>query len=49
MEEVGSGDFAGFGHVVEGEEDINGRATTIDALDLQPSERDSVLAASLIF
>jgi hypothetical protein len=39
-EEVGRGDFVGFGHVVEGEEDMSGRVTTVDALDLQPSERD---------
>jgi hypothetical protein len=47
IEEVGSGDFVGFGHVVEGEEEIGGRATTVDALDLQSSERDSVLGRKL--
>jgi hypothetical protein len=47
MEEVGRGDFAGFGHVVAGEEEISGRATTVDALDLQPSERDSILGHKL--
>ena len=47
MEEVGRGDFVSFGHVAEGEEDISGRATIIDALDLQPSERDSVLGRKL--
>jgi hypothetical protein len=47
MEEVSRGDFVGFGHVVAGEEEMSGRATTIDALDLQPSERDSVLGRRL--
>ena len=47
MEEVGGGDFVGFGHVVAGEEEISGRATTVDALDLQPSERDSILGRRL--
>jgi hypothetical protein len=47
MEEVGRGDFVSFGHVVEGEEDIRGGSTTIDALDLQPSERDAVLGRKL--
>jgi hypothetical protein len=43
MEEVGRGDFVGFGHVVAGEEEMSRRATTVDALDLQPSDRDSIL------
>ena len=47
IEEVGSGDFVGFGHVVEGEEEIGGRATTVGALDLQSSERDSILGRKL--
>jgi hypothetical protein len=47
MEEVSRGDFVGFGHVVAGEEEMSGRATTIDALDLQPSERDSILGRRL--
>jgi hypothetical protein len=47
MEEVGRGDFVGFGHVVAGEEELSGRATTVDALDLQPSERDSFLGRRL--
>ncbi len=47
MEEVGRGDFVGFGHVVAGEEEISGRATTVDALDLQPSGRDSILGDKL--
>jgi hypothetical protein len=46
-EEVGRDDFVGFGHVVEGEEQIGGRATTVDALDLQSSERDSILGRKL--
>jgi len=41
MEEVGAGDFVGFGHVVAGEEEMSGRGTTVDALDLRPSERDA--------
>ena len=40
MEEVGRGDFVGFGHVVAGEDEITGRAATADALDLQPSGRE---------
>jgi hypothetical protein len=44
---VGRGDFVGFGHVVEGEEEIGGRATAVDALDLQSSERDSILGRKL--
>ena len=47
MEEVSRGDFVGFGHTVAGEEEISGRATTVDALDLQPSGTDSVLGRSL--
>jgi hypothetical protein len=47
IEEVGRGDFVGFGHVSEGEEEIGGRATTVDALDLQSSERDSILGRKL--
>jgi hypothetical protein len=47
IEEVGRGDFVGFGHVVAGEEETSGRATTVDALDLQPSERDSILGRRL--
>jgi hypothetical protein len=47
MEEVSRGDFVDFGHVVAGEEEMSGRATTIDALDLQPSERDSILGRRL--
>jgi hypothetical protein len=47
MEEVGRGDFVSFGHVVAGEEEISGRAATVDALDLQPSERDSILGHKL--
>jgi hypothetical protein len=47
MEEVGRGDFVGFGHVVAGEEEISGRATTVDALDLQPSGTDSILGHKL--
>jgi hypothetical protein len=46
-EEVGRGDFVGFGHVVEDEEQIGGGATTVDALDLQSSERDSILGRKL--
>jgi hypothetical protein len=41
------GDFVGFGHVVDGEKEIGGRAATVDALDLQSSERDSVLGRKL--
>jgi len=37
----------GFGLVVDGEEEIGGRATTVDALDLQSSERDSILGRKL--
>jgi hypothetical protein len=47
LEEVGRGDFVGFGHVVASEEEMSGRATTIDALDLQPSERDFILGRKL--
>ena len=47
MEEVSRGDFVGFGHVVAGEEEMGGRATTIDALDLQPSQRDAILGRRL--
>lgn len=47
MEEVGRGDFVGFGHVVAGEDEISGRAVTADALDLQPSGRDSILGHKL--
>ena len=47
MEEVGRGDFVGFGHVVAGEDEITGRAATADALDLQPSGRDSILGHKL--
>ena len=47
MEEVGRGDFVGFGHTVAGEEEISGRATTVDALDLQPSGTDFILGRSL--
>ncbi|HZZ23518.1 MAG TPA: hypothetical protein VFE60_13505 [Roseiarcus sp.] len=47
MEEVGRGNFVGFGHVVAGEEEISGQATTVDALDLQPSATDSILGQKL--
>jgi hypothetical protein len=47
MEEVGRGDFVGFGYVVAGEEAASGRATTVDALDLQPSGSDSILGHKL--
>jgi hypothetical protein len=47
IEEVGRGEFVGFGHVVAGEEEMSGRATTVDALDLQPSDRDSILGRKL--
>jgi hypothetical protein len=47
IEEVGRGDFVGFGHVVDGEEEAGGRATTVDALDLKSSERDSILGRKL--
>jgi hypothetical protein len=47
MEEVGRGYFVGFGHVVAGEEEISGRAATVDALDLQPSGTDSMLGHKL--
>jgi hypothetical protein len=47
MEEVGRGDFVGFGHVVAGEDEISGRVTTVDALNLQPSGRDSILGHKL--
>jgi hypothetical protein len=47
IEELGRGDFVGFGHVVEGEEEVGGRATTVDALDLRSSERHSILGRKL--
>jgi hypothetical protein len=47
MEEVGRGDFVGFGHVVPGDEDISGHGVMVDALDLQPSERDLILGRKL--
>ena len=47
IEEVGRGDFVGFGHVVPGDEDISGRAAVVDALDLQPSGRDCILGRKL--
>jgi len=47
MEEVGRGDFVSFGHVVAGEEAASGRSVVVDALDLQPSGRDSILGHKL--
>ena len=47
MEEVGRGEFVGFGHVVAGEEPISGRTVMVDALDLRNAERDSILGRSL--
>jgi hypothetical protein len=47
MEEVGRGDFVGFGHVVADEEATSGRRVTADALDLRNAERDSVLGHKL--
>ena len=47
MEEVGRGDFVGFGYVVAGEEAASGRATTVDALDLHSSGSDSILGHKL--
>jgi hypothetical protein len=44
---VGRGDFAGFGHVVQGDEDISSRGVVLDALDLQPSPGDSILGRKL--
>jgi hypothetical protein len=47
IEEVGRGDFVGFGHVVADEEETSGRAAMIDALDLQPSGSDSIFGHKL--
>jgi hypothetical protein len=47
MEEVGRGDFVSFGHVVAREEATSGRSVVVDALDLQPSGRDSILGHKL--
>ena len=47
MEEIGRGDFVSFGHVVAGEEATSGRSVMVDALDLQPSGKDSILGHKL--